>query len=127
MNSLKRFNEVFVDLLRDLIQARPNDMELRFYKTTVKGILLVNKQLLKNVFLCHMGTYQEPIQRRDESFLLENNFDELKRAPDGIFMKIVSKLKGVWMSLTEEQKQLIWLHFDILFLLLEQIKLTQKA
>jgi hypothetical protein len=127
MNSLKRFNEVFVDLLRDLIQAKPNDMELRFYKTTVKGILLVNKLLLKNVFVSHMGTYKEPILKRDESFLLENNFDELNRAPDGIFMKIVTKLKGVWMSLTADQKELIWLHFDILFLMLEQIKLAQKA
>ena len=121
MNTLKRFNEVFVDLLRDLIQAVPGEIELRLYKTTVKTVLLVNRGLVRNVFETHMHNYKEPILRRDENFLLECNFEELKRAPDGIFMKIVGKLKQVWKSLPEKRKNVIWLHFHILFLMLEQM------
>ena len=122
MNTLKRFNEVFVDLLRDLIQAVPGDTELRFYKTTVKTVLLLNKNLIRNIFENNMHSYRSAILNRDEQFLLECNFEDLKRAPDGIFMKIVGKLKQVWKSLPEKRKNVVWLHFHILFLMLEQMR-----
>jgi hypothetical protein len=123
MNVLKRFNEVFVDMLRDLIHASPSDMELRFYKTSIKGILLINKNAVRNVFENNLQLYKEAIMARDERFFLANNFEELKKAPDGIFMKIVGKLKGVWVSLAEKDKNIIWLHFQILLLMLEQLRL----
>lgn len=125
MNVLKRFNEVFVDVLRDLIEAQPKDMELRFYKTSVKGILLINKNAVRNVFEGNLELYRESILAREERFFLENNFEELKKAPDGIFMKIVGKIKSVWMTLPEKSKTRIWLHFHILLLMLEQLRLEQ--
>lgn len=126
MNVLKRFNEVFVDVLRDLIEAQPKDMELRFYKTSVKGILLINKNAVRNVFEGHLERYRETILAREESFFLETNFEELKKAPDGVFMKIVGKIKGVWVTLPEKSKIRIWLHFHILLLMLEQMRLEQS-
>lgn len=124
MNTLKRFNEVFIDLLRDLIHACPTDSDLRHYKIAVKALLLVNKNVVINVFQRHLFRYKEAILNKEESFFVTNTFSEIQsNTENSIVRKIITKLQSLWINLPDKTKQIVWLHFHILILMYEQQEL----
>jgi hypothetical protein len=123
MNSLKRFNEVFLDIFRDIIHDHSKESDLRFYKTTLKGLLLINKRIIYNVFHNKIMIYKEAFKNRDENFFLTHDYSDLKQQNEDIFFKIVTRLKTCWSHLSPKTKQLVWLHFDILMILDEEIQI----
>jgi len=123
MNTLKRFNEIFLDIFRDIIHEHPSNSSIKLYKTSLKTMLFLNKKLIYNIFHIQIPKYKESILAKDEAFLLENNYSDLKSPNEKIFLQIVSNLKNSWIDLTPKTKELIWYHLHILLLLDEQLQI----
>lgn len=119
MNSLKRFNELVIDLTRD-IQHFLNDSDFRFYKQTAKAVTMINRSIMYNVFKQHAHKHVTKIMSRDDSLFSEKEFVYLMT--DEFYTKFVKKCVTTWCNLNDKQKNIVWLYLQILILLHEQIQ-----
>lgn len=119
MNSLKRFNELIIDLCRD-IQHFLHDSDFRFYKQTAKAVIMVNKSIMYNVFKQHVDKHASKIMSRDDHLFTEQEFTYLM--VDEFYTKFIKKCVLTWSSLNDKQKNIVWLYLQILVLLHEQIQ-----
>jgi CTP synthase (UTP-ammonia lyase) len=104
----------FVDALASTFPEIP---DFNILRTTMR--LGLNKSSLPfDTFIRHVYVpYAEQIAKKDERFFL--NEDYTQQMSDAVLtdMNIVDKLKGVWKSLDEDNKNVIWQYLQVLVVL----------
>ena len=120
INYVEKFNEIFQELLQDLIKVFPDDADLRTYLFAVKGAMIVNEFIICKVFQSHLMVYESQIMEKDETFFLDKDFSEFDSNKVDV-RTLVHKLKTCWTLLTEENKQTLWKYFKVLMILANKI------
>ena len=120
MNSLKRFNETVIDILREL-QHMLHDTDFRFYKQTAKTIVVLNKNAMYNVFKEHINNHIPKMLNKDESLFTLEEFAYLMN--DQFYEKVIRKCEQTWKLLNTKQKEIIWLYLHLLVLFHQQIQM----
>lgn len=121
MDFLEKFNDLFREMVQDLINVFPTDSELRMYKLGLEAYLFADKNSISKVFYKEFYVpYSEKIKNEDESFFLEKDYREYSKYQN--VGDIVSKLKKCWLELTDENKQVIWKYFKVLSILSERVE-----
>ena len=120
MNSLKRFNETVIDVMREL-QNMLHDNDFRFYKQTAKTLILVNKSIMYSIFSEHIDNHTPKILNKDESLFRLSEFTYLIK--NQFYEKVIQKCEQAWQLLNAKQKELIWLYLQVLVLFHQQIQM----
>jgi len=95
INYVEKFNEIFQELLQDLIKVFPDDADLRTYLFAVKGAMIVNEFIICKVFQSHLMVYESQIMEKDETFFLDKDFSEFDSNKVDV-RTLVHKLKTCW-------------------------------
>jgi hypothetical protein len=112
MDYLTKFNDTFMHFIDDLSNAL-DDPELNMYKTALRSLALIDKNMLRDKFHKYVtAKYEEQITQRDEQFFFEDNFAEFDGA-----QPIIDKLRNSWSVLSDENKDSVWKYFKVLVLL----------
>jgi len=121
MDFLDKFNDLFREMIQDLINVFPKDSELRMYKLGIEAYLFADKNAISRVFYKEFYVpYSEKIKNEDESFFLEKDYQEYGKYQN--VGDIISKLKKCWLELNDENKQAIWKYFKVLSILSERVE-----
>lgn len=114
MDYLKKFNDLFCDMIRDLVDVFPNDSELRLYKFAAETSIAADPRIANNIFNeCLAIPYRDKIQSKDETFFLEKDYQEYAEG-DQSTMELFAKLKKCWKDLNEENRNTIWKYLNVM-------------
>jgi hypothetical protein len=119
MDYLSKFNDVFCEMITDLVKVFPTDSQLRMYKFGLDAYIASDETIISCLFYDQVTTrYAEKIKNQDESFFLEKDFQEF--SDYNSVLDVVSKLKSCWLELNDENKVVIWRYFKVLLNLSER-------
>lgn len=120
MNSVlyTAYNTLAIKFNEELIEVFPKDIDFKVCLNTIKLIEKTTKRKLFDLVSPQLLMYHEYIRNRDERFFLEK--DEAEYTEDTESVPIISKLKGYWGTLSDNNKDKIWEYVNSL------LSLTQK-
>jgi len=116
------FNQKLLDFAADISRLRASGKAddvpaLDILKPSVEMIMQFDPKKSQAVFHeCVVLRYGPQIERRDEKFLLENDYKE-SAADLGASTDIVDMVKKVWTKLDVQEKNAIWDHLTLLVML----------
>ena len=117
MDYLKKFNDLFCDMIRDLVGVFPNDSELRLYKFAVEATIASNSHMVNGIFNeCVAIPFGDKIQSKDETFFMEKDYQEYTGG-DQNTMDIFRKLKTCWKDLNEDNRNTVWKYLKVMLTL----------
>lgn len=121
MNSVlyTAYNTLAVKFNEELIEVFPKDIDFKVSLNTIKLIEKTTKRKLFDIVSPQLLMYHEYIRNRDERFFLEK--DETEYTVDTESIPIISKLKGYWGTLSENNKDKIWEYVNSLLTLTQKI------
>ena len=114
---LDAFYGQFHDFLDQLVQVFPDDSDFPTYKTGLSLLQKTNPKLVPEQVALHVSPFEASIRSRDEKFFLDHQFPEY--ADDNALDLIITKMKGLWTTLSGTSKTVVW---DYLILLLDLAK-----
>ena len=114
---LDAFYGQFHDFLDQLIRVFPDDSDFPAYKTGLTLLQKTNPKLVPEQVALHVTPFETSIRSRDEKFFLEHQFPEY--TDDNALDLIITKMKGLWTTLSATSKTVVW---DYLTLLLDLAK-----
>ena len=103
----------------DLILLFPNDKDFKLFKNGIVLLKATNPRKILTLFDQYVSKYEEKILQKDETFFLENNYDELDRTEN--ILNTMDILKNYWKNLTDQNKEKVWQYFILL------VKLNRKS
>lgn len=107
------FNEKLKSLSNDLVTICPDIPDFLMLRNAINLSMSIDRKLLQQYFAKHVvGPYGNFIRERDESFFLRHSYDHVDVASD-----VVEKIKLVWTTLSEYNKDMIWKYFNVLLAL----------
>lgn len=116
------FNQKLLDFASDIARLRSTGKAddvpaLDILKPSVEMLMSFDPKKSQAVFHeCVVERYGPQIERRDEKFLLENDYKE-SAADLGSNTDIVDMVKKVWTKLDDAEKNAIWDHLALLTML----------
>jgi len=121
MDSVAKFNTVFLEFVADLVKVFPNDMEFKMYQIALKGVQLAQPRLVSQVFHDSVTVlFYDKIQARDETFFLQHNYNDVAgEIDDGA--RIINKTLSCWKSLKDDDKEVVWRYMKVLCVLSTKI------
>lgn len=112
------FYNQFGEFLSQLTRVFPDDTDLPAFKTGLVLIQRTNPMLAVKTVYQHTLPYSEIIRAKNEDFFLKHEFSDISSGDDAL-EQIIRKLKGLWETLSDTNKQCIW---DYLILILDLAK-----
>jgi hypothetical protein len=119
------FNKTFDNFLNDLIAVFPEDPDFRMYKNAVNVLKNVNERKSFSLFMQHSPRYRPYILNRDDAFFLDQSYDEL--AEGNNISELVSKLKGLWSQLSQENRNTVWKYMETFITLQDKYAAIKDA
>lgn len=112
------FNRKLYEFLEDLIYISP-DMERQFtvFKDVLGWAIAVNKTYPCGIFESTvLDPYHDQIKNRDEQFFLKEKYETYNEYYKSYYneLNIVEKLKNVWRTLDDHNKETVWQYMDVL-------------
>jgi hypothetical protein len=121
MDYLKKFNEMFCDMIRDLVIVFPSDPELRLYKFAVETAIGTDTYFVSRIFNEYVAIpYADKIQSKDETFFMEKDYQEYTGGDENM-MNIFGKLKNCWKDLNDDNRITIWKYLTVMLNLNKKI------
>lgn len=117
MDYLTQFNDTLLELINDLIRVFPQDGDFRMYKLALQAAIIADSNLVHEVFrdrVCRQ--FGDKVLARDEDFFINNNYNDMKDEFSQA-EQLIQKLKSCWITLTPDQRDIIWKYFRVLVLL----------
>ena len=95
---LTAFNNIIFKFIDDLINTFPEEPEFKVYKQTLSLLKSANAKKMCILFKNYSCDYKEQINKKDETFFITNNYDDLREASSNTFddnsvSDIINKLK----------------------------------
>lgn len=113
MDLVDVFNQKIIEFIQDVGVICPDVTELQ---SLVSMGLLVDRMIAIRMFESYAGRYEAAILARDEAFFLNESFDDVVSAAAGS-PDIIARIKTVWRTLTDENKDIIWKYVQLLLVL----------
>lgn len=111
------FNEKLADFILRMIDVKPNISDFRIFLKSCELITNIDYKLPMQIFkYCITDPYSDKIMARDESFFLNESYDEYGDIMNvyGYSFDLVNKFKGLWGTYSSDEKKLIWNYFKVL-------------
>lgn len=107
------FNEKLKALSTDLVNICPEVPDFMMLRNAINLSMSVDRKLLQQYFAKYIAApYGDFIRQQNEDFFLCHNYEHVDVAND-----VVEKIKLVWSSLDEHNKNTIWKYFHVLLVL----------
>lgn len=121
MNSVlyTAYNTLAIKFNEELIEVFPKDIDFKVSLNTIKLIERTTKRKLFDLVSPQLLMYHEYIRNRDERFFLEKDDKEFTEDTESV--PIISKLKGYWSTLSENNRDKIWEYVNSLLTLTQKI------
>jgi hypothetical protein len=102
------FNQ-FGDFLDQLVKVIPDDTDLPAYRATLGLLQRTNPTLVIKETFTHMSPFEAVIRARNEDFFLKHEFAEYDTLE-----QLITKIKSLWLGLSENNKNCVWGYLTIL-------------
>ena len=121
MNSVlyTAYNTLAIKFNEELIEVFPKDIDFKVSLNTIKLIEKTTKRKLFDLVSPQLLMYHEYIRNRDERFFLEKDDKEFTEDTESV--PIISKLKGYWGTLSDNNRDKIWEYVNSLLTLTQKI------
>jgi hypothetical protein len=106
---LDAFFNQFGDFLDQLVKVIPDDTDLPAYKATLGLLQRTNPTLVIKETFTHMSPFEAVIRARNEDFFLKHEFAEYDTLE-----QLITKIKSLWVGLSENNKNCVWGYLTIL-------------
>lgn len=117
VNYADMFHNKLIDFTDDLSSICPHLNELKLVKRTIQNEFPFTKKDIHKIFRDNVVIpFGEHIQNRDEVFFLESA--DYSGTPVGF--DLITQIKGIWVDLSDVNKDMIWKHLLLL------VKLNEK-
>jgi hypothetical protein len=119
----KMFNNQLLNFTNIISERFPTVKELKVASTGLSTLNKINPKKPMEMFLLYTYKYREQILNRDEHGLLTVDINSDLKEHDinnENSNQLIITLRNNWKDLSEEEKENIWKHFEVL------IKLTDK-
>jgi hypothetical protein len=121
MSVAKAFNNVLIDFMNDCILVFPEEPDFKKFKRGAQLLKQYNPKKIPTIFKGYVEMYRPQIDCRDESFFLENAYDNLDEVKDdNELIGMIDKIKKYWVGMSAENKDNIWKYLEVL------VKLSDK-
>lgn len=120
-NNLVLFNRKLCDFVNALKECCPEVGEFATWAPLVELAVTMNPNCAHSTFYSMVvEPYGEKIRNKDASFFLAHTYSEHSSADS--FANIVDKLKQVWKDMSDENKEAIWKHLQVLMVLCMRVQ-----
>ena len=115
---LTAFNNQLENMLDDLVNVFPEELEFSWLKDGIALVRKTNPRIVLNEFSKMVIPYKESILNRDENFFLEKDYhDDFKTVNSDYVSKLTFKIKGLWGKMNENNRVKLWEYFESLITL----------
>ena len=116
---LKIFVTQLQNFIDDLILLYPADNDFKVFKNGVALLNRTNPRKIVNLFKEYVDKYENRIISRDETFFLQNDYNEIEKTEN--ILESMNKLKNYWKDLNDSNKEKVWKYFEILIKLSKMV------
>jgi hypothetical protein len=110
---LDAFFNQFTDFLDQLVRVFPEDSDFLTFKTGLSLLRRTNPMLVVEQVYKHVLPYEEILRAKNEDFFLKRGFQDHIDGDDTLD-QLIEKLKGLWGSLTDHNKNIVWSYTTLL-------------
>ena len=122
MSVAKAFNNVLIDFMDDCILVFPEENDFKQFKRGAQFLKKFNPKKIPTIFKGYVKIYRSQIDNREESFFLENEYDDLDEVKDdNELIDMIAKIKKYWVGMSTENKDKIWKYLEVLVKLSDNI------
>jgi hypothetical protein len=114
------FYSQFSEFLDQLIKVFPDDTDFPAYKSGLFLLQKTNPILVPEQVALHVGPFEDTIKARDEKFILGYGFEQY--TDDNALDLIINKMKGMWSTLSDNNKKVVWDYTILLLSLARKCK-----
>jgi len=108
------FNKKLEEFINDLITTFPEDDDFRTFKSSLVLLKNIDERKPQMVFHAWIPTFKQQILDRNESFFLNNDYNDLRTADSDITSELISRLKHYWSQLDEANRDIVWKYLMVL-------------
>ena len=116
---LKIFITQLLNFIDDLILLYPSDNDFKLFKNGINLLNRTNPRKIVNLFREYVDKYEQRIMSRDETFFLQNDYDEIQKTEN--ILESMNKLKNYWKDLNDSNKEKVWKYFEVLIKLSKMV------
>ena len=119
----EKFVDQLLNFVKELENLFPNDnKDFKLFSSAVKLVRrTASDKYVHNMFMNYVEVYRIKIETRDESFFLNNDYQEVKKDVQMDLNSVINKLKSMWSNLPVSEKNKIWDYFNLLLKLSDTI------
>ena len=109
--------------MSELCESFPDDADLKTALNLITLMKKANPRKLLSIFDDYVSCYKERILSQDESFFLEEGFEDLGEniGKSEYTGTLVRQLKQHWGGMNQPSKDAIWKYFFVLFRLSDML------
>lgn len=116
------FNSKLGEFLAELARTFPEVQDLRLLKSSFTLMRSLSERTPQKMFDSLVAApFGDRINRRDESFFLAYDYAEIVKGIPGAerqqSMDIIGKIKSIWHTLNDDNKDVIWKYLAVLMFL----------
>ena len=116
---LSAFTNQLEALGSELTTIFPNDLDLKAAYKMISTLKKINPRRLLDFFNKYVIVYRDKILNKDETFFLDNEFNELSENDSSI--SIIKQLKTHWNEMSPNSREATWNYFIVLVKLSDKI------
>lgn len=106
------FFHQFGEFMDQLSKVFPNDPDFHAYKMGIQLFHRTNPAMVLNAVGKHVFPFEQTIRSKNDDFFVKNEFQDY--ADDDTVMTIIRKLKGLWVSLSDRNREIVWTYIILL-------------
>jgi hypothetical protein len=113
------FNRKLEEFASDLSITYGDIKDFKMLKNSIRLAVMMTPKVPQAIFHQYVYVpYETQIIEKDEAFFMAEDYDDkLASAHANINLDIVHKIKTIWKSLAEDQKEIIWKYMQVLVVL----------
>lgn len=109
------FNANFIKFIDDLVKLYPNDKDMKTFKLSFRMITNVaDKKPMEFFNNLVVQKYGEQIDKKDEQFFLNKDYEELKSVDENVTTELINKIKSYWKDISSADKEVVWKYITLL-------------
>ena len=116
-DTIKYFNSTMLALVVNVAEVCPMSQPAQNLKKIKKAFnTLGNRSTFLDVFVDKLLTFKDRIDKRDDTFFLEKHFQNEHED----ILEFIAEINILWPTLIETNKNIVWDHLDILYMLAQE-------
>lgn len=111
------FNEKLADFVNRMIVVNPSVKDFKVFLKSCEFITNIDHRLPMQIFkYCVTDPYRDQINKRDESFFLNESYDEYGNIMNiyGYSFDLINRFKTLWCTYSDKEKNEIWNYLTLL-------------